>query len=201
MLAEVPIEAAPGIPGAVQQKAIETARFHPRIATVSRQASEEQIRGIVVGVANQPGTLATQLDGIDVQFDFTTSQRVRAQWLDQAGRSYTAPFGNVESIWAAFRLPGYKLRWLEPTPFPAYEAEDPPALPDYVHKPERARVVSIVQESTQLEELLAGQEYRITSIWWWRPGKTALVDLSLSRPVVALLDSPIVKPWGTGEAP
>lgn len=201
VLAEVPIQAAPEVPGAVQQRAIETARFHPRIATVLRQVSEEQIRGIVVGVANQPGTLTTQLDGIYVQFDFTTPQRVRAQWLDRAGRSYTATFRNVGGIWAAFRLPDYELRWFEPTPFPAYEPEDPTELPDYVHEPERARVVSIVQESTWLEELLAGQEYRITGIWWWRPGKAALVDLTLSRPVVAPLDSPVVEPWGTGEAP
>lgn len=201
VLAQFPIQAVPEIPGTVQQQAIETAHFHPRIAAALRQISEEHIRGIVVGVANEPGTPPTQLDGVYVQFDFTTPQRVRGEWLDRAGRSYTATYRNVGGIWAAFRLPDYELRWFEPTPFPAYEPEDPSELPDYVHEPERSRVIAIVQQTTWLEELLAGQEYRVTGVWWWQPGKAAIVDLTLSRPLVVPLDAPIVEPWGTGEAP
>ncbi|MFN3337548.1 MAG: hypothetical protein ACK42I_08610, partial [Thermomicrobium sp.] len=195
VLAGVPIQAAPEVPGVIQQKGIETARFHPRIAGVLRQVSEQQIRGIVVGVANEPMTPTTDLNGIYIQFDFATPQRVRGEWLDRTGQSYAATFRNVGGIWAAFRLPDYELRWFEPTPFPAYEAEDPSELPNYVHEPERTRVIAIVQQTKWLRELLAGQEYRMMGIWWWKPGKAALVDLTLSQPVVVPLDAPLVEPW------
>lgn len=201
VLANIPIQTVPEIPGTVQQTAIETARFHPRIAAALRQIPEEHIRGIVVGVANESGTLPTQLDGVYIQFDFTTPQRIRAEWLDRSGRSYTATFRHVGGIWAAFRLPEYELRWFEPTPFPAYEPEDPAELPDYVHEPERSRIMTIVQQTTWLEQLLAGQEFRVTGIWWQLTGKAALVDLTLSRPVTVPLETPLLEPWGAGTAP